>query len=385
MKLPRVKYSAFLLGAAMWIAPGICAAQDGADGARTMANPLPTNQYMVTDLASNASSGAPFTDANMVNPWGMSRSSGSPWWLADNGTGLSTLYAGTGQVIPLVVTVPAAKSGMGQAGSPTGTIFNGTTEFGLPGGNPAIFLFATEDGTISGWNPKANPTNALIAVNESQMGASFKGLTAATVNMPGMTAQTFLYAADFTLGRVEVFDGMFHHVRSIEDQFSQGEDDLPDGFAPFNVQNLGGNIFVSYAKQGSGINEQDGPGLGRVRVYTPDGRMVLKLEKGSWMNAPWGMAIAPSDFGPYSHSILVGNFGSGWIAAFDPVTGKFEDFLRDANGKPLGIAGLWGISPGNDGKAGNATSLYFAAGGANENMGTFGSITAMQNSLGNAQ
>ncbi len=385
MKLPQSKYCALLLGAAMLMAHGICAAQDGADAARTLANPLPTNQYMVTNLASNASSGAPFTDANMVNPWGMSRSSGSPWWLADNGTGLSTLYTGTGQVIPLVVTIPAAKAGMGQMGSPTGTIFNGTTEFDLPGGSQAIFLFATEDGKISGWNPKANPTNALIAVNESQMGASFKGLTAATVNMPGMTAQTLLYVADFTLGRVEVFDGMFHHVSAIEDQFNQSGADMPDGFAPFNVQDLGGNIFVSYAKLGSGINEQDGPGLGRVRVYTPDGRMVLKLESGSWMNAPWGMAIAPSDFGPYSHSILVGNFGSGWIAAFDPITGKFEDFLRGASGKPLGIAGLWGISPGNDGKAGNATSLYFAAGGANESTGTFGSITAMQNPLGNAQ
>ena len=127
MILPQVKSSALLLGAAMLMAHGVCAAQDGADRARTMANPLPTNQYMVTNLAGNASSGAPFTDANMVNPWGMSRSSGSPWWLADNGTGLSTLYTGTGQVIPLVVTIPAAKAGMGQMGSPTGTIFNGTT------------------------------------------------------------------------------------------------------------------------------------------------------------------------------------------------------------------------------------------------------------------
>ena len=385
MKLPQSKNCALLLGAAMLMAHGVCAAEDGGDMAGRMSSPLPTNQYKVTSLATNASSGAPFTDANMVNPWGMSRSSGSPWWLADNGTGLSTLYTGTGQVIPLVVTVPAAKAGMGQAGSPTGTIFNGTTEFGLPGGNQAIFLFATEDGTISGWNPKANPTNALIAVNESQMGASFKGLTAATVNMPGMPAQTLLYTADFTLGRVEVFDGMFHHVTSIEDQLNQAGEDMPDGFAPFNVQNLGGNIFVAYAKLGNGINEQDGPGLGRVRVYTPDGRMILKLESGPWMNAPWGMAIAPSDFGPYGHSILVANFGSGWIAAFDPITGRFQDFLRGADAKPLGIAGLWDISPGNDGKAGNATSLYFAAGGASETTGMFGSITAMQNPLGNAQ
>ena len=237
---------------------------------------------------------------------------------------------------------------------------------------------------ISGWNPGVNLTNAVIALNESEKGASFKGLTAAIVNLPNYQNQTLLYAADFTLGRVEVFDSMFHHVDPVEEQFNE-DSDIPEGYAPFNVQNLGGNVYVAYAKRGSGINEQDGPGLGFVRVYSPNGRLLMKLERGSWFNSPWGMAIAPSDFGPYSHSVLIGNFGSGWVAAFDPVTGRFQNFLRDKSGTLVTIPGLWGISPGNDGKAGNATSLYFAAGGSNEESGMLGTITAMQNPQGNDQ
>lgn len=338
--------------------------------------PAAANHYLVTNLTTDMSSSAPFSDPNLVNPWGLSRSSGSPWWASDNGTGLSTLYTGTGSVIPLVVTIPAAQDGA--KGSPTGTIFNGTSGFTLAAGKPALFLFATEDGTISGWNPGVNPSKAVIAVNESQTGASFKGLTSGVVGN-----QTVLYAADFTLGRIEVFDASFHHIAQLEERFN--DDEESDGYSPFNVQNLGGNIFVTYALRGSGTDEQNGPGLGQVRVFSPDGHMVLHLQHGQWFNAPWGLAIAPSDFGAYSHSILVGNFGSGAIAAFDPVTGRFQDFLRDANGKMITLPGLWAISPGNDAKAGNATALYFGAGGADEMSGTLGTITATQNPQGNAQ
>jgi uncharacterized protein (TIGR03118 family) len=151
------------------------------------------------------------------------------------------------------------------------------------------------------------------------------------------------------------------------------------------VQNLGGNLYVTYAKLGSGIDEQDGAGLGRVRVYRPDGRLILELESGSWLNAPWGLAIAPSDFGPYSHSLLVGNFGSGQIAVFNAVTGRFQDFLRTSTGQIVTLPGLWGISPGNDSKAGNATSLYFTAGGSDESSGTLGTITALMNQQGSDQ
>lgn len=372
---------------ALLLMPAVARAanDDGpADHKTAPTTPLTTNQYAITNLTTSGGSGAANIDPNLVNSWGIARSSGGPWWVADNGTGLSTLYTGTGSVIPLVVKIPPAQPNSGKLGSPTGIIFNGSQEFAVAPGKPAIFLFATEDGTISGWNPGVNLTNAVIALNESEKGASFKGLTAAIVNLPNYQNQTLLYAADFTLGRVEVFDSMFHHVDPVEEQFNE-DSDIPEGYAPFNVQNLGGNVYVAYAKRGSGINEQDGPGLGFVRVYSPDGRLLMKLERGSWFNSPWGMAIAPSDFGPYSHSVLIGNFGSGWVAAFDPVTGRFQDFLRDKSGTLVTIPGLWGISPGNDGKAGNATSLYFAAGGSNEESGTLGTITAMQNPQGNDQ
>ena len=348
------------------------------------ATPLATNQYVVKNLTTNVATAAANADKNLVNPWGLSRSSGGPWWVSDNGTGLSTLYAGTGAVVPLVVTIPPAQPSPGSLGSPTGTIFNGTTEFAVAPGMPASFLFATEDGTISGWNPTVNFSSAIIAVNEGTQGASFKGLTAATVDLPGSANQTLLYVADFTLRKIEVFDGAFKHVRSIEKRIND-QDDLPPGYGPFNVQNLGGNLYVTYAKLGVGINEQDGPGLGRVHVYSPDGYLLMSLEHGSWFNAPWGVAVAPSDFGPYSHSILVGNFGSGWIAAFDPLTGRFQDFLRDTTGSVITIAGLWGIAPGNDAKAGNATSIYFAAGGADEASGVLGTLTAAQNPQGSDQ
>ncbi len=368
------------------VAAQAAAAGGEEDRGNPPAAPLATNQYLVTDVTVNSGSGAPNADANLINPWGLSRSSGGPWWISDNGTGLSTLYSGTGAVVPLVVTIPAAKAGSGTLGSPTGTVFNGTQEFAVGAGKPAAFLFSTEDGTISGWNPGVNATNAVIAVNESEKGASFKGLTDGVVDIAPYQNQTLLYAADFTLSKVEVFDGSFRHVEEIEERFRE-DTDLPGGFAPFNVQNLGGNIYVAYAQRGSGINERDGAGLGFVKIYSADGRPLLKLEHGSWFNAPWGMAIAPSDFGPYSHTILVGNFGSGWIAAFDPLTGRFLDFLKDATGKLITIPGLWAISPGNDGTAGNATSLYFAAGGAGEASGVLGKITATAaaNLQGNAR
>jgi uncharacterized protein (TIGR03118 family) len=348
------------------------------------ATPLATNQYLVTPLTVNAGTDAPNVDANLVNPWGLTRSSASPWWVSDNGTGLSTLYDGTGAPQSLVVTIPPAMSGSGNMGSPTGTIVNGTQEFAIAAGKPANFLFATEDGTISGWNPTVNATNAVIAVNESAKGASFKGLTAVLVNLTNYPNQTLLYVADFTLGQVEVFDGSFQHVTSVEQRLQENAN-VPSGYGPFNVQNLGGNLYVTYAKLGSGIDEQDGAGLGRVRVFRPDGRLILELESGSWLNAPWGLAIAPSDFGPYSHSLLVGNFGSGQIAAFNPVTGRFQDFLRTSTGQIVTLPGLWGISPGNDSKAGNATSLYFTAGGADESSGTLGTITALMNLQGSDQ
>ena len=347
--------------------------------------------YKQTDLTSSNASLAPVSDVHLINPWGLSRSSGGPWWVSDNGTGLSTLYSGTGSVIPLVVTIPPADAKKNPTGSPTGTVFNGGVGFPVKG-NPSIFLFVTEDGTISGWSPKSDPTNAIIAVNEKDH-ASFKGATQATVNLK-QSAQKLLYVADFFNAKVQVFDQGFHHLSFIEDRFQQpgeGEEgqsssEGSDGFAPFNIQNIGGDLYVSYAKQdGTRLNEVDGPGLGYVVVYSPEGRMLRRLERGSFFNAPWGMALASGDFGQYSHDLLVGQFGSGEILVFDPLTGKFLGKLNDPNNAPLKIDGLWGLSFGNGLAAGPATSLYFSAGINHEAAGLFGSIAAVENAQGNDQ
>lgn len=374
----KLMSTSLVLSCSLLATPLLAQASDRDDAANQPTIPQATNTYHNTALTTNGSGGA-FTDPNLVNPWGLSRSSGSPWWVSDNGTGLATLYLGTGAVLPLVVTIPAAKPG--QTGSPTGTIFNGTPGF-VVGTGHAVFLFATEDGTISGWN---GGTNATIAVDESKTGASFKGLTMATANLPQRPNQSLLYAADFTLGRVEVFDASFHHLREVEEAFRDDNDDAAGSLSPFNVQNLGGNIYVSYAALGSGNNQRNGEGLGAVRIFSPEGHLLTKLQRGPWMNAPWGMAVAPSDFGPYSHSILVGNFGSGWISAFNSVTGQFQDYLRSDQGGLVNIPGLWALAPGNGNKAGSATAIFYSAGGTSETAGVLGTLTATQNPQGNDQ
>lgn len=270
---------------------------------------------------------------------------------------------------------------MNPNGSPTGTVFNGTTGFQIAPGKSAIFLFATQDGTISGWNPGVNPTKAVIAVKEK--GSSYFGLTMATVKYHGVFS-TYLYAADFDRKRIAVFDTSFRHVTEIERRLNSIE--IPEGFAPFNIQNLGGNLYVTIVKKGADGNELHQKGLGAVGVVTPEGRLVQVFETGEFFNAPWGLAIAPSDFGAYSRDVLVGNVGSGTILAFDPVTGKFEGKLEDKTKAPLVIPGPWALSVGNGTEAGgSATSVFFSAGPNNEQDGLFGSLSALSNPLGNDQ
>ncbi len=350
-----------------------------------------TQHYTQTNLTSNLGSLAPTVDANLVNPWGLSRSSKGPWWASDNGPGLSTLYDGTGKIVPLVVPIPPADT-TSPTGTPTGTVFNGDpTAFQIAPGKNAVFLFVTEDGTISGWNPGVSP-KAVIVVNKTKNKAVYKGATIATVEKSGVT-QSYLYVADFRHGKVKIFDSTFKPAELVaereeeEDESASFVDErLPRGYAPFNVQNIGGDIYVTYAKQDSTrLNEVDGAGLGYVDVYTASGTLLHRLQSGSWFNAPWGLALGSSDFGAYSHDVLVGQFGSGEILAFDPLTGRYKGKLQTAANQPIRIDGLWALAFGNDGTAGPATSLYFTAGPNHEQNGLFGNIVAIENVQGNDQ
>jgi uncharacterized protein (TIGR03118 family) len=340
--------------------------------------------YVQKNLTSDQMGVAPVTDPNLVNPWGLSRSSGSPWWVSDNGMGVSTLYDGTGTPKPLVVTIPTGDASISPTGTPTGTVFNISTGFELAAGKPAVFLFVTEDGTISGWNPGVNPTSAVIMVN-THSASVFKGMALASIMTRAGTTQTFLYAADFRGGRVRVYDSMFHRAMGFDgDAFD--DDRLPHGYAPFNVQNIGGEMYVTFAKQDAEKHDEvDGAGLGFVDVFSPSGQLLRRLQHGRWLNGPWAMAMVPGDFGVYSHDLLVGQFGSGQVAVYDPVTGNFIDTLRDASNNPLAIGGLWALSFGSGGTSGPATTLYFSAGSDGEQHGLFGTITPVENPLGNAR
>lgn len=377
--------------------------------------------YTQTNLVSNTSGVAAVTDPQLVNPWGLSRSSGSPWWISDNATGFSTLYNGPGAKQSLVVTIPQADPNNEKTplGTPTGTIANSSqTDFLLAPGKPAAFLFSTIDGTIAGWNPTvavaqgaAPPSTQAVTVVKTSDGSSYTGLTSAFID-----GKRFLYAANFTKGRVDVYDNAFHLVDLSKQHFDEDSADhdsgnaaensfvdekLPRSYVPFNVQAIGNDIVVTYVLHEDGARfETDGPGLGFVDIYTSSGRLLQRLEHGDWLNAPWGVALAPLDFGRFSHDLLIGQFAgggdtesSGFIAAYDLATGKFDGLLEDASGKPLAINGIWALSPGNVSPANNdaagapAAEIYFTAGPNHGSGGLFGYLTAVSTELteGNSQ
>jgi uncharacterized protein (TIGR03118 family) len=326
--------------------------------------------YQQTDLVTDSSSisSTATIDPNLVNAWGLSRASGSPWWVSDNGTGLSTLYDGTGAIVQLVVTIPPPMGGTPPS-APTGTVYNFTGRFRLKPGKPSVFLFATEDGTIAGWNPGVDPTNAVIKVDNSKQGAIYKGCAIAK-----HLTSVRLYATNFATGQVEMYDGNFQPV-AMASAFQDAN--LPANYAPFGIQNVGGNIVVTFAHRKPGSKDEDhGNGLGYVDVFDFDGNLLLRLEHGPFLNAPWGIALAPGDFGTFSHRLLIGNFGDGRIHAFNLVSGMKEGTLLNADGTPLWIDGLWALSFGGDGaKNGLATELFFTAGPNDENDGLYGKIT----------
>lgn len=339
---------------------------------------LMAQQYHRTDLTVDAHAVSPSAtnvDSNLVNAWGLSRGSGSPWWISDNGMGVSTLYNAAGvpfpnSTHPLVVKIPTP-DGTGTS-APTGTVFNATTAFLVGPSAKAIFLFVTEDGTIAGWNPTVNP-DAVIVKNRAGK-AVYKGCAIAQVN-----GNPRFYATNFVSGRVEVFDSSFNQLHLDDDDVFHFPD-LDENWSPFNIQNVGGNLIVTFAHRAPGSHDEDhGAGLGFVGVFDPKGHLLSRLQHGSWFNAPWGAAAAPGDFGKFSHRLLIGNFGDGTIHAFNLFTGEHEGMmLDDTTGQGLVIDGLWGISfgGGNATNNGPTNTLFFTAGPNDESDGLFGQLTA---------
>ena len=315
-----------------------------------------------TNLTSDIPNVGTFTDTNLVNPWGLVASAASPWWISDNGTGLSTLYDGTGSPKSLVVTIPTGSSG---TGSPDGIVVNTTSDFEI-GGNATHFIFSTEDGTISGWS---SGTSAVIAVN-NYPAAVYKGLALASAG-----GNNYLYVANFRNGTVDVFDKNYAPFSFGGSSFV--DPTIPSGFAPFNVFNMGNNqLAVTYAKQDPAKHDDvPGPGNGYITIFDTSGNILSRLPHLPYLNSPWAVAIAPaSGFGGFSGDTLVGQFGSGAIVAYTPA-GNFVGLLFNPANLQLQIDGLWGLAFGNGSGSGPATTLYFTAGPYGENHGILGSIT----------
>jgi uncharacterized protein (TIGR03118 family) len=312
-------------------------------------------QYQLTNLVSNQVGKAKHTDPLLVNAWGLTYGPGSPFWISDNGTGWSTLYTGNGVKQGLEVMVPSA-SGQGP-GSPTGIVFNGSNDFQI-GGSNSFFLFATQDGTISGWAPQTNPNQAIITVNNP--GAAYTGL-AITSNASG----NFLFAADSANNKIDVYDGNFKLVKSVTDPT------VATGFAPFGIQDINGLVFVAFASQAGGAG-------GYIDIFSENGEFLKQLAQGFPLNQPWGLAAAPKNFGPLSNTLLVSNNinNNGTINAFNALTGQFVGTVKDANGKNIKIDQLWGIKFGG-GTSNNGTKneLFFTAGPSGNLAGTFGVIS----------
>ena len=335
----------------------------------------PSQFYDQHNIVSDIPGLADHTDANVVNAWGLDSGPTTPWWIADNGTGKTTLYnISTGATS--FFTVPGAG---GAQGNPTGLIFNGGTGFVVnngAGSSPARFIFSSEDGTISAF--RGAPIVTVVPnMNALAHGAIYKGLA-----IDSRTAGQHLYATDFHNGKVDVFDTSFHLV-TLSGNFT--DPNLPAGFAPFGIQTIGDTLYVTYALQDEDAEDDvAGPGNGFVDAYDLNGNLIQRVASAGELNSPWGLALAPQGFGRFSGDLLVGNFGDGRIHAFDTAAltsdGESEavGLLHSAAGKPIQIEGLWALQFGHGttavGATGLTTTLFFTAGPSDEDHGLFGSI-----------
>jgi uncharacterized protein (TIGR03118 family) len=369
-------------------------------------------EYVQTNLVSGTAGVAPVTDPNLKDPWGLSRASGSDWWASNDDSGTATLYNGAGIKNPLVVTIPSTNPAVNPQGKPTGVIANSsTTDFQIVPGKPAAFIFATLDGGIVAWNPnvlitkgQAAPSTNAVLMDRGAVGSVYTGITSNFIK-----GQRFLYVANFSRSRIDVYNNQFQHVNlseitTNEVAFNQDraattpalpftDNEIPANFSPFNVESIGPDVVVTYGQLVEGVPvAQGGEGLGYVDVYSSSGQLLTRLEHVNQLNAPWGVALAPLDFGAFSHDLLIGQFGgggttpfAGTIAAFDLATGKFEGTLENASGQPITIPGLWTLSVGNvapanlDPSKSPAAEVYFSANDAGQ--GLFGYFSAVTTQL----
>lgn len=333
--------------------------------------PAAAQLFTVSNLTSDIPNvGTQPTDPDLVNPWGLVASSTSPWWVSDNGSGKLTLYNGSGAKQGLIVAVPQWDNSPG--GNPSGQIFNGTQDFKLANNKPASFIVSTEDGTIQGWN---GGTTTTIVYN-GWPNAVYKGLALGSAN-----GANYIYAANFRAGTVDAFDATFTLHSFGANAFV--DPTIPAGYAPFNVANINGNIIVSYALQDDEKHDDvAGIGHGYIDVYDSQGNLLQKLPHVYALNSPWAMVVAPTGWAQLSGKLLVGNFGSGGIAAYDLTSNLFVGVLQGDQGLPISINGLWGLSFGNGAGSGPLTTLYFTSGYFAEAHGVFGTITLSNSNLG---
>jgi uncharacterized protein (TIGR03118 family) len=327
--------------------------------------------FTVTNLDSDVPNAAANVDPQLVAPVGLARGILGPWWVSDSGSAVSTLYGGDGGKRGLVVNLPSPP-GSAEPSRPTGTVFNGGgTDFNVSPGNPALFLFVTLEGTILGW-PGADVFNAAILVDRHG-DASYTGMTIAEVGKSHV-----LYAVDSKHGRIEGYDGHLNRIALDDDAFR--DERLPRGMVPFNVQQVGPDVVVTYRPRVDGWAADEPRGW--VAIFNARGRFLVRLERGEGLDQPWGVAMAPQDFGEFSHLLLVANHGSGEIAAFDPFTGKFAGRMLDSSGVPIRVDGLWAIVFGDGGIAdfgsgpntGPFNACYFTAAPSGGKHGLFGNI-----------
>ena len=320
--------------------------------------------FHVTNLVSDQPGVAQITDPNLVNAWGIALSpTDGAFWVSDNNTNVATLYRGDvngSSLVKVGLTVA-----MPNNGSPTGQLFNTTNEFILSDGSKALFIFADESGQIDAWNPGLNPITQAEVVARVP-GADFTGITIDTVtDFQGMP-RSVLLAVDNASGKIDIFDRSFRPIHLTPELFRDPA--VPQDFHAYNIKNLGNNLIaISYARS------DIAPGFGMVGIFTNRGQFVTNLQ-GNVFSAPWAMTLAPSNFGPFSNDLLVGNLDSGWIAAFNPNNGQFVDFLRDQSGNIISIDGLWGLQFGNGVSAGDSNALYFSSGPDFYQHGLFGSL-----------